>query len=110
MSETFMVIPRGSTLRIAEMDKKVKKVTLTTSITQEAKDRLFSWADDLAGQGERLPIGRVLTALILEFEESGNWPDLEERLQKEFVEDNWQRRSKRRDYDRKRKKKKRNLK
>jgi len=82
---------------------KEQKIPLTLAITPEARDLLEEWADSVVGQGDRKPLGFIVTELILECQESGRWADIERRLRDKYFEDVWRRREKRRRWDRNRK-------
>jgi hypothetical protein len=77
-----------------------KTVPISANISPKAKELLYWFARSLVDKGQDPPIGRVLTAMILDFEEMGNWVEIEDTIRDDLKRQAEERR--RKDRDRKR--------
>jgi hypothetical protein len=73
---------------------------LSTNIDVDVKEILYEFAQRLVDPGQRLPIGKVLEAIIWDIDsQEGYWDDLEQSIR----EDDAKERARLREVDRKRK-------
>jgi hypothetical protein len=78
-----------------------KNVQLTVNIDPEARQLLERAAQRIVhDEGDQLPLGRVITALIFHAEDNGIWKEIREEIHADFARENHER--KKRDRERKR--------
>jgi hypothetical protein len=76
-------------------------VSLTVRISPEAREILERAACKIVhDEGDRLPFGRLVTAMILWFEENNEWEELQEKIRADIAREEHERRK--RDRERKR--------
>lgn len=79
----------------------MEKVPFTVNITPEARKILERVACSLVyGEEDRLPLGRMITAMTLWFEDNGVWEHIRKEIQADFAREARERRE--RDRERKR--------
>jgi hypothetical protein len=77
-----------------------KNLAINASISPAAHEKLYRFAREFSERGGRLPLGKVLSAMILYFDEMSDWQDIADDIRSEIDRESDERRK--RDRERKR--------